>query len=148
MSTSSPFADVITVLPWIDPVVDQLGLDPMSHYVEFAWLPRLGPSATWAYRRLATGLRPDTESNEIELAYLAHAIGLGTGTGANSPVQRCLRRLACFGLARRESDSVLAVRRRAPWLNLANVRRLDPRLQRIHEAVLAGRHPANAASAS
>jgi hypothetical protein len=148
MSTSSPFADVITVVPWVDPVIDQLGLDPMSHYVEFAWLPRLGPSATWAYRRLTTGLRPDVESYELELAYLAHAIGLGTGTGANSPVQRSLRRLVCFGLARREGDSVVAVRRRAPWLNLANVRRLDPRLQRIHEAVLAGRHPATAARAS
>jgi len=33
----------ITVKPWHDPVVDVLGHDPRSRYVETFWLPALGP---------------------------------------------------------------------------------------------------------
>jgi hypothetical protein len=33
----------ITVKPWHDPVVDVLGHDPRSRYVETFWLPTLGP---------------------------------------------------------------------------------------------------------
>jgi len=33
----------ITIKPWLDPVVDVLGHDPRSRYVETFWLPTLGP---------------------------------------------------------------------------------------------------------
>lgn len=36
---------VITVRPWIDPVVDEHGHDPRSRYVERFWLGVLGPTA-------------------------------------------------------------------------------------------------------
>ena len=46
----------LVVLPWADPVVDPIGHDPRSRYVELFWLGILGPTATLLLRRLADGL--------------------------------------------------------------------------------------------
>ena len=35
----------LTIHPWPDPVIDTLGYDPRSRYVETFWLPTLGPTA-------------------------------------------------------------------------------------------------------
>lgn len=35
---------VLHVVAWVDPVIDELGHDPRSHYVEHYWLGVLGPS--------------------------------------------------------------------------------------------------------
>ena len=44
--------------PWPDDVIDALGFDPRSPYVERFWLGVIGPSTTWLLRRIAAGLRP------------------------------------------------------------------------------------------
>ena len=36
----------LLIKPWNDPVVDTLGHDPRSHYVETYWLGTLGPPTT------------------------------------------------------------------------------------------------------
>ena len=36
-------ADTLDIRPWPDPVIDSVGLDPRSHYVETYWLSILGP---------------------------------------------------------------------------------------------------------
>ena len=36
----------LRVEPWPDPVIDEVGHDPRSAYVETFWLPVLGPSTT------------------------------------------------------------------------------------------------------
>ena len=36
----------LLVRPWIDPVLDEVGHDPRSPYVERFWLSSLGPSST------------------------------------------------------------------------------------------------------
>ena len=41
-------ADQIHVRAWTDPVIDQLGHDPRSQYVEWFWLSVLGPAACFA----------------------------------------------------------------------------------------------------
>ena len=53
--------DSFTVEPWPDPVIDELGHDPRSTYVERFWLPVLGPSTVWFLRRVADELdqRPE-----------------------------------------------------------------------------------------
>ena len=33
----------LTIRPWPDPLIDTLGYDPRSRYVETFWLPTLGP---------------------------------------------------------------------------------------------------------
>ena len=94
------------------------------------------------------GPAPRGDAYQLELAFLAHALGLGAGIARHSQIQRTLLRLVSFGLARQISDSELAVRRRAPWLPLASVKRLDPRLQLVHEGLLAARRPVGEARAS
>ncbi|MFV0526368.1 MAG: hypothetical protein ACK5RL_17935 [Acidimicrobiales bacterium] len=46
----------LLVRPWPDPVLDEMGHDPRSAYVEQFWLSILGPSAVLLLRRLARGL--------------------------------------------------------------------------------------------
>jgi hypothetical protein len=46
----------ITVTPWHDPVVDVLGHDPRSRYVETFWLPSLGPTAVAMFHAGMAGM--------------------------------------------------------------------------------------------
>ena len=52
----TPTEPTLMVVPWHDPVVDTVGFDVRSPYVERFWLNILGPSASWALRRLVDGL--------------------------------------------------------------------------------------------
>lgn len=45
--------ETLVVRAWSDPLVEAHGYPVTSNYVETFWLPILGPSATWALRRLA-----------------------------------------------------------------------------------------------
>ena len=44
---------LVRITPWPDPVLDVLGHDPRSWYVETFWLPTLGPTALLLLRHLA-----------------------------------------------------------------------------------------------
>ena len=46
---------LLMVVPWLDPVVDSVGYEVRSQYVELFWLNVLGPTATWILRRLVLG---------------------------------------------------------------------------------------------
>ena len=86
-------ADVMRVVPWVDPVVDALGFDPRSDYVELFWLGVIGPSTTWLMRRLAAGLDRSPEGFTLDLIDTAQALGIGGhgGLGSrNSPFARTL----------------------------------------------------------
>jgi hypothetical protein len=39
---------LLRVEAWHDPVIDELGYDPRSSYVEIFWLPVLGPPSSEA----------------------------------------------------------------------------------------------------
>ena len=133
---ATPFPPTLTVTALHDPVIDSLGFDPTADYLEIVTLPVVGPSALWTYRRLSTQLAHQ-DSYPVELVFLAECIGLGRGTGSNSPICRTLSRLVQFGLAARRDDATLAVRPKAPWLPERSMRRLHPDLQRTHRALLA-----------
>lgn len=124
----------LRVRPWNDPVVDRLGHDPRSAYVERFWLGILGPSTTWLLRRLAAGLDEDPEGFDLDLATCARSLGLSSRSGRNAPFQRAIRRSCDFGLARYEDATTLAVRRRVPPLSLGQVRRLPAPLRDEHRA--------------
>jgi hypothetical protein len=134
----SPQPPKITVRALADPVVDELGFAPTSRYVEVCWLGILGPTATWAYRRLGSLAEVHPEGTSIDLADLALSLGLGQGTGKNSMVARALGRLVSFNVARWEGE-VLAVRRRLAPLPERRVARLSASAARAH-AHLTGRH--------
>jgi hypothetical protein len=138
--TASSELAVLSVRPWPDPVIDTLGHDPRSAYVERFWLGVLGPSTTWLLRLLASELEANPAGFQLDLAETAQALGLGGRGGRHSPFMRSLGRCCRFELADMRSDGVLAVRRRLPPLNRRQLLRLSPSLQAAHrewqEAVL------------
>jgi len=91
--------DPLSVVLLADPVIDKLGHDVDSSYVESYWLPILGPSATWMARRLVSRLYAQGSFIEVPLVELSTSIGLGHGTARNAPIVRTLTRLVEFGLA-------------------------------------------------
>jgi hypothetical protein len=124
----------LTIQPWPDGVIDALGHDPRSPYVEQFWLGILGPSTTWLLRRLATGLEAHPTGFDLNLAETAQALGLGDKGGRHSPFMRALARCCQFDLADARPDGALAVRRKLPPLNRRQVLRLPTALQAAHEA--------------
>lgn len=122
----------LSIQPWPDPVIDVLGHDPRSSYVETYWLGTLGPSTTWLLRRLAAGLEAAPEGFELDLAETARCLGLGDRGGRHSPFRRALTRLTQFELAQAHGAEVLAVRRKVPPLNRRQVLRLPPPLAEAH----------------
>ena len=132
-------ADALTIRPWPDPVIDQVGHDPRSSYVERFWLGILGPSTTWLLRRMAAGLEGSPAGYELPLADTARALGLG-GEGRHSPFVRALGRCCQFELAQPQGDGVLAVRRKLPPLSRRQLQRLPEGLQAEHAAWLEAGH--------
>ncbi len=131
----TPIPAQLSVTAWVDPVVDSLGFPPHHPYSELVWTSTLGPSAVLSWRRLAGMLLQEPEGFTLDIGEFAQALGLG-GIGHHAPVNRTLRRLAIFGMARFVDDSTYAVRRHIPPLSTSQLRRLNPQLQRLHGALL------------
>jgi len=123
----------LSIRPWPDPIIDALGHDARSAYVELFWLGILGPSTTWLLRRLAAGLDAEPAGFDIDLAATAQALGLGARQGRHSPFIRALGRCCQFDLAEARDGAVLAVRRRVPPLNRRQVQHLPADLQAAHK---------------
>lgn len=130
-----PSTDSLVIRPWPDAVIDTLGHDPRSAYVETYWLGILGPSTTWLLRSLVAGLERSASGFELPLADTARSLGLGDGSSRHSPFVRALARLVQFDIAQPQGDTVLAVRRKVPPLTRRQVLRLPPSLQARHQAL-------------
>lgn len=126
----------ITIRPWFDVVIDELGHDPRSLYVETYWLSVLGPTTTWLLRRIATALDDNPGGFELDLADTARSMGLGERCGRHSPFTRAFTRLVQFDLAQPQGDPVLAVRRKIPPLTRRQLQRLPEALQASHQELL------------
>src|SRR5437899_2410737 len=131
---ADPAFTTIAIRAWADDVIDSLGHDPRSAYVETYWLGILGPSTTWLLRRLVAGLEAHPAGFDLPLAETAACLGLGNKGGRNSPFVRALGRCVQFELAQPHGEDVLAVRRRVPPLNRRQVVRLPHSLQESHRA--------------
>ncbi len=123
--------DVVTVTALADPVLDRLGHDPRSGYVERYWLAILGPSCLLLLRRLASELERRPEGFELDTVQWALELGLGMKGGRNDPFWRAIERGCRFGAAQRNGD-LLAVRRRLPPLTARQVERLPAGLREAH----------------
>jgi hypothetical protein len=123
----------LLVVPWTDPVIDQIGYDPRTVYVERFWLGILGPSATWLVRHLVDRLDAEPDGYELELDECATALGLGRRPGATGVFPRTLARCCQFGAARFVTPTTLAVRRRMPPLTRRQVSRLPAKLREDHD---------------
>jgi len=125
----------LRVEAWPDPVIDEVGHDPRSAYVETFWLPVLGPSTTWLLRHLIVRLEQSPEGIEIDVEDTARSLGLGERLSANSPFARTLKRCVDFEMAEWRGIRLLAVRRLLPPLARRHLRRLPESLQAKHDAV-------------
>ncbi len=125
-------ADTLDIRPWPDPVIDALGHDPRSSYVETYWLSILGPSTVWLLRRLARGLEGSPAGFTLSLDHTARALGLATTSSKHSAFARALTRCVQFDLAQEQGEGVLAVRRKVPPLSRRQVVRLPDDLQASH----------------
>ena len=130
----------LTVVAWRDQVIEAHGHRPGSPYVEQVWLGVLGPSATWAWQRLArlASARPGVT---IESADLATSLGLGDSLGSNAAISRTLGRLVAFDAAQRGAD-IIAVRVALPDLPARRTARLSPSARLAHERLGHSRLPA------
>jgi hypothetical protein len=123
----------LAVEAWPDPVIDEVGHDVRSLYVERFWLGLLGPSATWLLRRLVSGLDDHPAGYELDLALTATELGLGNRSGRHSPFFRSIERCCRFGAAHQVGDRTLRVRRKLPPLTRAQLQRLPDALREAHE---------------
>jgi len=130
-------SDVLTIRPWEDDVIDRLGFDPRSPYVERFWLGVIGPSTTWLMRRMAAAFDSSPEGFEIDLGETARALGLGDRGGRHSPFLRTVNRMIQFELAQVAGPVELLVRRRLPPLGRRQTVRLSEALQEAHERWMA-----------
>lgn len=122
----------VMIVPWHDPIVDKLGYDVRSHYVELFWLNVLGPTATWILRRLVLGLDHYPLGYELDLAETANALGLAYKPGVSNPFVRALNRCSMFGVAQ-PAGAALAVRRRVPPVARRHLSRMPDHLRTAHE---------------
>ena len=123
----------VTVRGW---EVDRDGpLFPVQHqYVEMLWLPVIGPSATWLLRRMGGWVLACPDGLTVVLPELSESLGLGWSSGANSSLQRSMRRLMMFGLARwTDGFEVLTM---VPAASERRLARMSPGLVRAHDRML------------
>lgn len=122
----------LRVRPWRDPVLDELGHDPRSLYVEQYWLPILGPTATLLLRRVALAFEDHPDGFELECSQWAQDLGIGMRGGKNGPFWRALDRSCRFGTAQRNGDLLMVHPRLAP-LSMHQVVRLPDHLRASHQ---------------
>lgn len=132
-ATSLAQVSWLTVLPWPDPVIDQLGVDPRSDYVERYWLPLVGPASVLLMRYLAQRFDETPDGFSLDVAHTARILGLGTGLGRWGPLQRTVHRCANFGFARRWGNERVLARRHLPTVTRQQLTRLPEDRQALHE---------------
>ncbi len=124
--------ETLKICPWTDPVLDAVGHDPRSRYVETFWLPTLGPTALLLLRHLATQFENHPQGIDLPVADTSRSLGLGDRNGNQSPIVRSLARLEVFDLACNDGANTIAVRRNLPRLNARQLRRLPASLRSAH----------------
>lgn len=122
----------LTVVPWRDAVVDRVGFDVRSTYVELFWLSVLGPTSTWLLRRIVTGLDEYPLGYELDLGQTAGALGLSWSPATSNPFSKALHRCVMFGAAHLITNGI-AVRRRLPLVGERHLRRMPVHLRAAHE---------------
>lgn len=131
----TPHDITLRVVPWEDPIVESRGFAVNDPYIEMFWLPVLGPTATWLYRRLVSGVLHSPSGYTINMDELARTIGVAYTQGRHNPFVRALQRCVMFGVAEHiavQPVRTLAVRKSLPSLPQRHLGRLPNQLQIAH----------------
>ncbi len=132
-------ATELRITPWHDPVVEAVGHDLRSGYVETFWLPILGPSTLLLARRLAASLDDHPDGFDLDLGETAAALGLSLRDGTSGPFLRAVARTTQFHITRAAGPAALMVRSRVQALSHRQLTRLPTRLQQHHQEWMATR---------
>lgn len=135
-SVATEWPATLDVVPWVDEVVEAHGFGPMSGYIEQCWLPVLGPTATWLYRKLGAYVLT-SDRTEIDTASLLASVGVTAAVSRNAPGTRALNRLIAFGVAELAAPSSLRVRRALAPLTQRRLSRLPETVRSEHLRILA-----------
>jgi hypothetical protein len=135
-STESVPPVLLHVRPWPDPVIDEMGHDPRSLYVERFWVGVIGPTCTLLLRQLASRFEAEPEGFSLDVASCARSLGLGGGLGKQAPFGRAVSRCCQFGLAQRFGTDGVVVRRKMPPLVRHQLLRLPLSVQEDHQRFL------------
>lgn len=140
--------NTLTIEAWTDPAIDASGHRPGSAYIEAVWLGSLGPTATFAWMRLAR-VAAATPGVVVDTTDLAVSLGLGESLSRSGALARSIGRLIAFDaayLGRRLRGPPGAARRvRGSSAAPVVVRPGRPRPLRV-VTVMAATHPAAAVS--
>src|SRR6266545_4105137 len=128
-----PDGEPLLIRPWQDPLVEDVGHDPRSVYVERFWLGLLGPSSTFFVRYVADQF--DTAPHEFKLDPhdCAAALGLGRSNARYGALSKTLGRCCSFKVARALNRRTIEVRRRLAPLSNRQIKQLPDVLRREHE---------------
>lgn len=137
-----PSSSTLLIRPWLDPVVDAVGHDPRSTYVERFWLGVVGPSAVWLLRLLANELDANPDGFELPLDETARSLGLSFRGGRRSAFFKTVERCCRFQLTRLDDRGILHARRRLAPVTQWQLARLPDCLQLAHQAWIDAEHSA------
>lgn len=121
----------ISVVPWLDATVEAVGFAARSDYVEWFWLPVLGPSATWLLRRIDAGFDEYPDGYLLDTRETARALGIAARDDAGTIFNRAVERLHSFGIAHGLGDAC-AVRRVLPPVSQRHLQRMPQHLRNVH----------------
>lgn len=124
------------IIPMADADFDTAGFDPRSHYAETFWLPILGPSTLWLMRNIAQRFDAEPDGFTLDLHDASSALGIRSKGGRNNAFHRAIGRIVSFNMGRTVDDATISVRRVMPALHSSQIRRLTPRLQKLHHETI------------
>ena len=129
------FKDTIRITSWVDPMLDNIGYDPRSSYVEHFWLPILGPSSIWLLRRARSLLEMNPTGITLSCAELGGSLGLGDTKGRSSLLTKTVQRCVDFEVAKMTHEGSIAFRRRLAPLSVRQLQRLPKSIAELHPSV-------------
>jgi hypothetical protein len=124
------------VTSWADPPAAEPNYPVRSPYVEFFWMPLIGPSAMFLLWRLDAYLDNEPDGHTFDLDELGRQLGLGSSESEHAPLARALSRLVRFSMARRTNAGGIAIRRAVGPLPPHYLSSLSPVLQEVHRSAL------------
>jgi hypothetical protein len=100
MTDQTATTALLEIVPWGEPVPGEH--KPADPYIDWFWVPVLGPSATWLWKRLCWFAQG---SEQVDETALASMVGLGHTGGARSTFRRTLDRMGFYEVARYDQDA-------------------------------------------
>lgn len=117
---------------WPDVLVDRLGYDAESDYVEYFWLPILGPSSIWLFRRVSQMLKAAPSGVQVKTLPFGRSLGLGGNSGGKSLIAKTLARCVYFEVARPTGPNSFSFKQKLAPLSSRQLDRLPNELKDLH----------------